>query len=302
MAPHMELNENASEKVRYDLPQYPFSISRSLLSQYPDFSAPNHWHDDLELIAVLSGEMEYNVNGRIYLLKKEQGILVNAGQMHFGFSRQKKECDFICILLHPALLCPLPSFKQDFVDPVLRSPGLSYLLLKPEIPWEKAVYDKILYLYDIRKEKTAPLKILAVFAGIWELLYENISAGQYPADKSLAKNRDLAIAKDMARFIRENYMEKLSLADIAAAGAVGQSKCCKLFARFFFQSPAVYLTRHRLGKSMELLLHTDLPVIEIALSVGFGSASYYTETFRKWMGKTPSQFRKENSSGTEAGL
>ena len=302
MAPHMELNENASEKVRYDLPQYPFSISRSLLSQYPDFSAPNHWHDDLELIAVLSGEMEYNVNGRIYLLKKGQGILVNAGQMHFGFSRQKKECDFICILLHPALLCPLPSFKQDFVDPVLRSPGLSYLLLKPEIPWEKAVYDKILYLYDIRKEKTAPLKILAVFAGIWELLYENISAGQYPADKSPAENRDLAIAKDMARFIRENYMEKLSLADIAAAGAVGQSKCCKLFARFFFQSPAVYLTRHRLSKSMELLLHTDLPVIEIALSVGFGSASYYTETFRKWMGKTPSQFRKENSSAAEAGL
>lgn len=146
------------------------------------------------------------------------------------------------------------------------------------------------------------MKILAVFAGIWELLYENISAGQYPADKSPAENRDLAIAKDMARFIRENYMEKLSLADIAAAGAVGQSKCCKLFARFFFQSPAVYLTRHRLSKSMELLLHTDLPVIEIALSVGFGSASYYTETFRKWMGKTPSQFRKENSSGTEAGL
>ena len=97
----------------------------------------------------------------------------------------------------------------------------------------------------------------------------------------------------MAEFIQKNYMEKLSLADIAASGAVGQSKCCKLFARFFFQSPTMYLTQHRLTKSMELLLNTDLPVIEIALSVGFGSASYYTETFRKWIGKTPSEFRKE---------
>ena len=69
----------------------------------------------------------------------------------------------------------------------------------------------------------------------------------------------------MARFIQENYMEKISLADIAAAGAVGQSKCCKLFARFFFQSPTMYLT-------------------------------YYTETFRKWMGKTPSEFRKAKFS------
>ena len=114
--------------------------------------------------------------------------------------------------------------------------------------------------------------------------------------KSIQKNRDLSIVKDMARFIQENYMEKISLADIAAAGAVGQSKCCKLFARFFFQSPTMYLTQHRLTKSMELLLNTDLPIIEIALSAGFSSASYYTETFRKWMGKTPTQFRKAKAS------
>ena len=292
----MELNKNNSEKVCYDIPQYPVYIRRGLLSQYLNYSAPNHWHDDIELIAVLSGEIEYNVNGELLKLKKGQGLLVNAGQMHFGFSQQKKECDFICILLHPILLCPLPSFERDFMNPVLHNPGLPYLLLKPEILWEKEIYDKILYLYDIRKEKTAPLKTLASFARIWELLCENISADQNPAEKSIQKNRDLSIVKDMARFIQENYMEKISLADIAAAGAVGQSKCCKLFARFFFQSPTMYLTQQRLTKSMELLLNTDLPIIEIALSVGFGSASYYTETFRKWMGKTPSEFRKGNFS------
>ena len=291
----VELNENYSEKICYDIPQYPAYIRRGLLSQYPNYSAPNHWHDDIELIAVLSGEMEYSVNGELLELKKGQGLLVNAGQMHFGFSHQKKECDFICVLLHPVLLCPLPSYERDFVNPVIHNKGLPYLLLKPEIPWKKDIYDKILYLYDIRKEKTAPLKILAAFARIWELLCENISADKNPAEKNMQENRDLVIVKNMARFIQQNYMEKISLADIAASGAVGQSKCCKLFARFFFQSPTMYLTQHRLTKSMELLLNTDLPIIEIALSVGFGSASYYTETFRKWMGKTPSEFRKSKN-------
>ena len=289
----MELNENYSEKICYDTPQYPAYIRRGLLSQYPNHSAPNHWHDDIELIAVLSGEMEYSVNGEILELKKRQGLLVNAGQMHFGFSRQKTECDFICVLLHPVLLCPLHSFERDFVNPIIHSQSLPYLLLHPEVAWEKAVYEKILYLYNIRREKTAPLKILAAFAKIWELLCENISKKNDIPQRDLRQNRDLAIVKNMAEFIQKNYMEKLSLADIAASGAVGQSKCCKLFARFFFQSPTMYLTQHRLTKSMELLLNTDLPVIEIALSVGFGSASYYTETFRKWIGKTPSEFRKE---------
>ena len=243
----MGLNENNSEKVCYDIPHYPVYIRRGLLSHYLNYSAPNHWHDDIELIAVLSGEMEYSVNGEILALKKGQGLLVNAGQMHFGFSRKKTECDFICILLHPMLLSPLPSFEQDFILPVIRNQNFPYLFLHEETSWERAIYE----------------------------------------------NQDLNIVKKMAEFINNNYMEKLSLADIAAAGAVGQSKCCKLFARFFFQTPTMYLTQHRLTKSMELLLNTDLPVIEIALSVGFGSASYYTETFRKWIGKTPSEFPKQ---------
>lgn len=289
----MELNENNSEKVCYDIPHYPIYIRRGLLSHYLNYSAPNHWHDDIELIAVLSGEMEYSVNGEILALKKGQGLLVNAGQMHFGFSRKKTECDFICILLHPMLLSPLPSFEQDFILPVIRNQNFPYLFLHEETSWERAIYEKALYLYHIRKEKTAPLKILAGFAEIWELLCENISVDKDRNKNNVHENQDLNIVKKMAEFINNNYMEKLSLADIAAAGAVGQSKCCKLFARFFFQTPTMYLTQHRLTKSMELLLNTDLPVIEIALSVGFGSASYYTETFRKWMGKTPSEFRKE---------
>ena len=289
----MGLNENNSEKVCYDIPHYPVYIRRGLLSHYLNYSAPNHWHDDIELIAVLSGEMEYSVNGEILALKKGQGLLVNAGQMHFGFSRKKTECDFICILLHPMLLSPLPSFEQDFILPVIRNQNFPYLFLHEETSWERAIYEKALYLYNIRKEKTAPLKILAGFAEIWELLYENISVDKDRNKNNIHENQDLNIVKKMAEFINNNYMEKLSLADIAAAGAVGQSKCCKLFARFFFQTPTMYLTQHRLTKSMELLLNTDLPVIEIALSVGFGSASYYTETFRKWIGKTPSEFRKE---------
>ncbi|MBD5466964.1 MAG: helix-turn-helix transcriptional regulator [Lachnospiraceae bacterium] len=49
-----------------------------------------------------------------------------------------------------------------------------------------------------------------------------------------------------------------------------------------------------MNKSIELLRYTDLSIIEIALSVGFSSASYYAETFRKWFGKSPSEFRNKD--------
>lgn len=61
-------------------------MREALLSQYPEYRAPSHWHDDIEFICVLSGGMKYNVNGEIVNLKKGEGIFVNSGQMHSGFS------------------------------------------------------------------------------------------------------------------------------------------------------------------------------------------------------------------------
>ena len=87
----MELKDDRSEKITYDRSDYPIYIRQGLLSYYPDYSAPIHWHDDIELIAVLDGEMNYNVNGEIVKLQKGAGIFVNARQMHFGFSDSRTE-------------------------------------------------------------------------------------------------------------------------------------------------------------------------------------------------------------------
>ena len=85
----------------------------------------------------------------------------------------------------------------------------------------------------------------------------------------------------MIEFIQQNYTVRITLADIAASGTVGQSKCCRLFAKYIGQTPKVYLTQYRLNKSKELLKNTDIIATEIANAVGFGGSSYYAETFRK---------------------
>ena len=108
------------------------------------------------------------------------------------------------------------------------------------------------------------------------------------------QNAALSILKNMIGFIQQNYTVKISLADIAASGAVGQSKCCKLFAKYIGQTPNMYLTQYRLDKSTELLKNTDMTVTEIAHVVGFSGSSYYAEAFRKWSGKSPSEYRKNN--------
>lgn len=284
----MKLKDDRAENVQYDYADYPIYIRRGLLSYYPNYAAPMHWHDDIELIAVLSGEMQYNVNGEIVTLKENEGIVVNSRQLHFGFSKKHGECDFICVLLHPLMLCGSLAYERDFVLPILHNRNTAFVKLSREVTWQREILSEIESIYSVKDEKSAPMKVQTSFLKIWTRLYEEIA----PEEQAETKNSDLFILKNMVGFIQQSYTVKISLADIAAAGAVGQSKCCKLFSKYIGQTPNMYLTQYRLDKSTKLLKGTDMTVTEIAHAVGFGSGSYYAEAFRKWSGKSPSEYKK----------
>ena len=298
MTPSILLNDDRSEKVCYTSPGYPIYIRRGLLSLYPDYRAPNHWHHDVELICILSGQMQYNINGEIVTMKSGEGIFVNSGQMHFGFSDTESECDFLCILFHPLLLCSMYPFENDFILPLIRNSRMPYSLLFPENDWQEEILSLLRRLFSENEEadNPVPLFALSAIARIWGILCEHA-----PEDTETdpVQSQDLVIMKNMVGFIQKNYRNKITLARIAAAGAVGQSKCCRLFSRYYSQTPGEYLTHYRLDKSVELLRNMDLSITEIALSVGFSNASYYAETFRKWMKISPSEMRKEWRKTTE---
>ncbi len=291
----MDLREDGLERVQYDFEDYPIYIRRALLSTYPNYGAASHWHDDVELILILDGEMTYQVNGEAVLLHKGEGIFVNSGQVHFGHSPERQECDFICILFHPNILCANPSTEHKYVHPVTRNADLPYIPLGSGVAWQKKLLKLIEQIYRHKGTKKSPyLKIIASFFEIWDLLYENI-ADDAATDE--IESCDLTSVKDMASFIQENYSNDVSLEDIAKAGGVGQSKCCKLFKRYLGKSPVQYLNQYRLSQGAVLLRHTSLSVTEIALQVGFGGASYFTECFHKWSGLRPLAYRKQHTRG-----
>lgn len=293
MSMFLELNDAQSEKIYYDYPDYPVYIRREQLSDYPNYRAQSHFHNDIELIAILSGEMDYNVNGRIIPLREGEGILVNANQIHFGFSGSHSECDFICCLLHPMLLCASHAYERDYVLPLINKADTPFVKLRREVSWQREIWLQIRIIYEVRKEKSAPLKVQTAFWQIWSLFYENTSLTEH---QGKTRDSNLIILKNMVGFIQQSYAEKISLADIAASGAVGQSKCCQMFSKYLGQTPNMYLNQYRLNKSTELLRGTDMSVTQIAVSTGFGSASYYAEAFRRWLGKSPTTYRNESST------
>lgn len=277
------------ERVQYDYAECPVYIRRSMLSTFPTFSAANHWHDDVELILVLSGRMNYHVNGQVVTIHEGEGIFVNAMQMHYGFSRTLDDCDYICVIFHPLALGGGAVVRRDFVEPVTSNTAMPFLLLSPRDDWGREILDSILGIYTERHSPAAVLGVQGHIFRIWKNLCEHAPRG---GESDSRARRELDALKEMVRFIQLHYAEKVTLDDIASAGRVCQSKCCSLFRKYLESTPNGYLIDYRISKAGELLRSSELSITEIGGIVGFGGASYFAETFRARMGCSPKQYRR----------
>lgn len=282
----IDIKDDRSERVKYDYPDFPVYIRKGLLSAFPGCTADSHWHDDIELIAVLSGQMDYNVNGQTIHLDEGEGIFINAKQLHYGFSAEHAECCFICILFHPLLLCVTGMFESAYVEPLLGS-GVSHFHLRPGIPWQARALRCIRGIYGSRDSCTAPLCIQGQLCLLWN---EVIAHTDLAAEK--ASDAKLTVLKNMISYIHAHYAEKLSLSDIASAGHISKRTCGTLFLAYQNKTPIGYLVDFRIRKSIELMRRTDMTILEISLAVGFSGSSFFAETFRKHMGQSPSQYRR----------
>jgi AraC-like DNA-binding protein len=284
----IELKDDRSEKVRYNFLDYPAYIRFGILSQYQNYAAISHWHDDVEFIAVLSGKMLYNINGDIVELNDGDGIFVNSRQLHYGFSNDHTECEFICVLLHPLLLCSTQSIEQEYVTPIISNNSFSYWTLHMSMDWENNILDAVKQMYNCLNTSSPQLQIQSLFYQIWNILCEHAPQKQKQSNK---RYHQLSSLKDMIGYIQKYYKGKISLDDIAIAGNVCKSKCCSVFRSYLNQTPISYLTDYRLKKSIDLMNSSDMSITEVSYEVGFSGASYYAETFHKQFGCSPSEYR-----------
>jgi AraC family transcriptional regulator len=92
-------------------------------------------------------------------------------------------------------------------------------------------------------------------------------------------------------FVEAHLSENISLTDLAASCALSAAH----FAREFRQSTGVpphrYLMERRVTRARELVVHTQLPLSDIAMRCGFADQSHLTKVFRRVLGVTPGGLR-----------
>lgn len=107
------------------------------------------------------------------------------------------------------------------------------------------------------------------------------------------KNTD--VIYKAVHYMRKNYTRKVTLEEVAKAAFLSPTYFSKIFKQEMGCSFNTYLNRLRVDKSKQLLLQSDLQLVDIANALGFEDQSYFTKVFKRITGESPNQFRKTGS-------
>lgn len=132
--------------------------------------------------------------------------------------------------------------------------------------------------------------IHSLFCSIILLLSENLS-------KIVPIEQKNQLPQDMVKalsYIKENYRSEISASSVANAIFLTTDYFCKKFKRFFNCSFSEYVLNLRITEAQKHLQLTDSSISDIAESVGFSSANYFSLIFKKRVGQSPQTYRKTN--------
>lgn len=95
-------------------------------------------------------------------------------------------------------------------------------------------------------------------------------------------------------YINVHYREKITLDDLANLTFMNKYYLSHIFKEHSGLAPIEYLLNKRIVEAEKLLATTNLSISQIAGIVGFGTASYFSQYFRKINKMSASEYRKNN--------
>ncbi len=289
----LNIDRNGLEFVEHSDPRFPITIFYDEMDKYTNGYIRWHWHPQLEFVLALT-ELKIDTSDEQLHLHPGDGAFINAGQLHmFHGAQDSDKVSAYTLLFSPELIASGDSLIfEKYLRPVLDNSKLPFVLLRSADPTASHILELLKRSIKLYQEDGlgCELALRNCLSELWLGLVVNME--QFPLRLSSKQNRQSQFRlKQMLSFIRQNYMEHITLEDIANAALVSKSECLRCFRSRFDMTPIQYLIQCRLELACHLLRSTDHSVKSIAAKCGFDDAGYFGRIFRKRTGVTPATYR-----------
>jgi AraC-like DNA-binding protein len=253
----------------------------------PGSFVAKHWHNSLEIIYLISGELTCHFRGdRQYLLSAGNFIVVNSRELH-SFHAKHPTSRLVLQIPYPFLTRYLPNIDSILfrVTPNGRTEGAKAayqrmgLLLKEllSLPSENEIernlllhsrlFDFLFYLTHFFQEKLLPEE-------------------QEKTDKYIYR---LGM---VTAYVRDHYASDITLQEIADVVSLNPDYFTRFFKKYMGMTFLDYLNSVRLEHIDMDLLDTDLSIQQLTELHGFTNYKLFLKMYRSRFGCSPNEMRK----------
>ncbi|MBE6053976.1 MAG: helix-turn-helix domain-containing protein [Clostridium sartagoforme] len=247
-----------------------------------------HCHDFIELSFIVSGSVDYLIEGENYTLKKGQVLISNPGVYHREYFAPNTRCRELHIGLTNLNL--FSNSKKDYID-FSSNHVLTFNKYKTEIL--KTCFEII----DEQKDynQTSPFMLKSLVMKLLVLLHREINDESTNMDShefSFKSREKKELVEGITNYLNENYVQDISLYTLSKNMYLSPVYISKIFKEIMGDSPINYLIQIRLSKAKELLENSKLSIKTIAKMVGYSDPYYFSKLYKKYYGIPPNKTRK----------
>jgi len=253
---------------------------------------PNHWHNSMEIIFVLRGNLEAMVNQRKFSLTEGDVLLINQGHVH--------EVIGLDVNIIATFLIPFKYMKEN----VKGVEAINFACYSGEASKEeKLALDRIrqclaeMVQLKHKKGEGYELDMQARMLSVVSILLKQFKR---PAMEGAMNEKYMDRMLRIITFIDEHYQEPITLQAIAEREYLSVPYLSKFFSENIGLNFQAYLTSIRLKNTVEdLLRHADAPIADLAMHHGFPNAKSFYAAFKAKYHMTPNEYRRQYRPPTD---
>lgn len=243
-----------------------------------------HWHDHYELEVITEGSGTYYINGVEYPMTRGSAYLVTPVDFHrisgeFSlyhiFFNDRMVSDEILNLIASASCSTVVQFEESELVNIANALACLEQEYRDDKPMRESVMKSLLeYALLCHLRRSAPL-----------------TDEQGRADVTVLR---------VVSYIKFHFKNKLTLSEVAKAVELSPNYVGEIFSRRMGVSFNQYLMQTRLSYAKNLLSKGGMSVQDVARDSGFSSQTYFSDSFRRQFGYTPTDVKKQGEGDQKA--
>lgn len=248
-----------------------------------------HHHEYFELTLILQGKGRRFIGDSIVEFEKNDLVLIGPDIPHTWSSyKDQTDCQAIVLLFGPDLFVDLIDNKPEFrkIKKLLNESVRGLFFCGDRLPKATEILKNI--------PKFANLKRLLSLIELLDYISVNLQADFISGKgfKRFSSQKQKIRMEKVLSFIAENYSGSISLDDVANVSHMSPASFSRFFKETTGKTFIQYLNQLRVSRSCELLLETNMSIIQVCYESGFNSLANFNRRFKNIKSISPREYRK----------